>query len=616
MKIKTKLTWLLLGVGVPTIVVASGLGYIANERSVREGVSTHLSSLREAKSRHIEFFITSAQKSIEDLSRDRDIISTAAGTPSPNTRAFLERTRNSLQVDQVAILDATGKKRIEAARPNLPALLDSPPIAIEARPQMIDFVAREGERPYAYYLHPIYQNEQVIGFLTARFSGSQFSRICSGEGNWSMEGLGETGEVFIVGQDGMMRSDARGFSGGLERLYAGMMKSGVDLRTQALVKERRSTIGLLKIPKSEYEGDGKSKVGVIVTTGYLNVPVYAAYSPLRIKDMNWSVVCHMEVSEALLPLDALRRNTAISAICLIVIMVGVAWLAANSFVRPIKALADAAHRFGDGERGFRMEMTSRDEVGELGRAFDGMVERTEQMDEIADGIRRNIVHDLKTPVTVVQGMAETLKYPDVAADPHSRNEMIDAILEQSNHLLDDLKDILAPVNREYQPEAEEFDLSLLVEKVVKSEMHTGRAGSHEFEVYGTDQQIVVFADRRKVRRVIENLVSNAVKYSPGADKCVRIYVEAGDDEMVRISVQDEGLGMTRDQLFGVLRDGGRVMDEERSSIEGTGLGLGSVQMILKAHGGELLAQSEPGEGSRFTAVIPVKYQPVETDEIS
>lgn len=605
MKIKTKLTWLLLGVGVPTIVVASGFGYIVSERSVREGVSTHLSSLREAKSRHIEFFVNSAQSAIEDLSRDQDIIAAASGEANTNAPGFLERTRNSLQVEQIAILDKTGQKRLAAARPSLPARLDIPPEKLPSRPLMMDFMARDGDRPYAYYLHPIHRNGQLIGFLSARFSGAQISRICSGEGNWIMEGLGETGEVYIVGEDGRMRSDARGLTSGMEKLLDGLAQSPGSAEQIAVISERKSTIGLVQVPSSVFDGV-RNVAGVVETTGYLGEPVYAAYGPLKLKDLKWTVVCQMDVKEALLPLDALRRGTAISAICLIVIMVGVAWLAANSFVRPIKALADAAHRFGDGERGFRMEMTSKDEVGELGRAFDTMVERTEKLDEIADGIRRNIVHDLKTPVTVVQGMAETLKYPDVAADPISRSEMIEAILEQSNHLLDDLKDILAPVNLEYKPDLEVFDMSTLVEKVIKSEMHTGRAGSHEFEVYGTEEPLMVRADRRKIRRVIENLVSNAVKYSPGHDKCVEVSVEMVEG-MVRIAVKDEGLGMTRDQLFEVLRDGGRVMDEARASIEGTGLGLGSVQMILKAHGGELLAESEPGQGSRFTAVVPQNF---------
>jgi len=181
--------------------------------------------------------------------------------------------------------------------------------------------------------------------------------------------------------------------------------------------------------------------------------------------------------------------------------------------------------------------------------------------------------------------------------------MADAIGEESTRLLDDLQDILVPVSREYKPDPEDFDISLLIEAVGRAQRNALRAGGHKVIVGGTDRPILVNADRRKIRRVVENLVGNAIKYSPGLGK--RVWLElSADDDVVEITVKDEGLGMTPEQLAKVLGSGGRVAEHAKLGIEGTGLGLGSVRLILNAHGGELRVESEQGVGSTFRVILP------------
>jgi signal transduction histidine kinase len=117
--------------------------------------------------------------------------------------------------------------------------------------------------------------------------------------------------------------------------------------------------------------------------------------------------------------------------------------------------------------------------------------------------------------------------------------------------------------------------------------------------------VPVVADRRKIARVVENLLSNAIKYSPGDQKNIWVDI-AVRDGVASVVVTDEGLGMTTEELYKVLTEGGRVADHAQFGIEGTGLGLGSVRQILLAHGGELHARSEKGVGSTFTAQFPVQ----------
>lgn len=231
--------------------------------------------------------------------------------------------------------------------------------------------------------------------------------------------------------------------------------------------------------------------------------------------------------------------------------------------------------------------------------YPSLLQSVAQAERVNHSLRRNLVHDLKTPITVIKGYGETLGM--VREDEEMFGELLGGILESCDRLLADVKDIIEPMEGAWTPKKEEFDLSLMLQKVVLAERHTERSRTHTIEIEGCEEPVVVLADRRKLMRVVENLLSNAVKYSPGAGKSVWVRLrQAGD--LVAIEVKDEGLGLSGDQIQRVLNDCERVVDESLG-IEGSGFGLNSCQMVLRAHGGELQVESEVGAGSVFRAVI-------------
>jgi len=234
--------------------------------------------------------------------------------------------------------------------------------------------------------------------------------------------------------------------------------------------------------------------------------------------------------------------------------------------------------------------------------YPALVNYIARQQRINDVVRRNLVHDLKTPIAVIKGSAETLEMDDVWEDVETKRELLENIVESCTRLLEDIKDILEPVGEAWTPQLTMFDLSQLLHKVVMAERMTERAKSHRIDLVGADKPLHVQADQRKVRRVIENLLSNAVKYSPGQDKTVKVHLTTIDNE-VQVAFVDEGIGMSEVQLERVLNGAGRVVDE-KLGIEGSGFGLDSAQTVLEAHGGRLEARSAPGRGSTFVAVLP------------
>lgn len=233
--------------------------------------------------------------------------------------------------------------------------------------------------------------------------------------------------------------------------------------------------------------------------------------------------------------------------------------------------------------------------------YPSLLQSVAREERVNQSIRRNIVHDLKTPLTVIKGYAEMLREPGVKDDPAMFQELVDGVVESCDRLLADIKEIIEPIEGAWRPMIEEFDLAIMIQKVAMAEKHTERSKDHVIEAEGCDIPVLVKADRRKLMRVAENLLSNAVKYSPGKDKKVVIRLKQAGD-FVGFEVQDEGLGLNADQIESVLNNCERAVDAS-FGIEGSGFGLNSCQFVLRAHGGELQVESQPGVGSTFRAIL-------------
>jgi signal transduction histidine kinase len=234
-------------------------------------------------------------------------------------------------------------------------------------------------------------------------------------------------------------------------------------------------------------------------------------------------------------------------------------------------------------------------------AYPSLLQFIARREAVTHSLRRNIVHDLKTPMTVIKGAAESINYSIDVMEKEDIAEMLAMIIEQSDRMLDDLADILNPLET-WTPTFVEFDVASMVQRAAIDERYTKRSQGKEIIVEGTDGPTTMDGDLRKLKRMIENLLSNAVKYSPGEGKKVWMRLDV-DEEWVRISFRDQGIGMNEQQLAKVMSETGRVVDRT-VGIEGSGYGLDSCRAIAAAHGGQITAESEVGIGSTFTVTMP------------
>jgi PAS domain S-box-containing protein len=226
-----------------------------------------------------------------------------------------------------------------------------------------------------------------------------------------------------------------------------------------------------------------------------------------------------------------------------------------------------------------------------------------EVERMKDSFLSTAAHELRTPLTSVLGYSEILLTRDL---PEKRSERyLSFINNESRHLVEILDDLLDLARLESKQGLtitwEPFDMERVIREVI--DLLADISPDHVFRLEGLETLPMVHGDPFRLTQVMRNLVSNAIKYSPeGGEIVINAAVTGG---AVRISVKDEGIGMTAEQQAHLFQKFYRA-DSSNTSIGGTGLGLAICKLIVEGHGGEIGAESTLGEGSTFTFTLPIK----------
>ncbi|MBP8309145.1 MAG: phosphate regulon sensor histidine kinase PhoR, partial [Burkholderiaceae bacterium] len=223
-----------------------------------------------------------------------------------------------------------------------------------------------------------------------------------------------------------------------------------------------------------------------------------------------------------------------------------------------------------------------------------------------DAMRRdfvaNVSHEIRTPVTVIGGFAETLL--DLELDPSSQREYLSTILKQSRtmqRLVEDLLTLATLESSSAPPESERIDVHAMI-RAVGAEAQALSQGRHAIS-YRLDGPPLVLASPIELESAIRNLAINAVRYTPDQGR-IEIGWRIVDNEG-RLSVRDSGIGIAQEHLPRLTERFYRVDRGRSRDSGGTGLGLAIVKHIAQHHGGQLRIESSLGQGSLFTLVLPV-----------
>jgi len=232
------------------------------------------------------------------------------------------------------------------------------------------------------------------------------------------------------------------------------------------------------------------------------------------------------------------------------------------------------------------------------------LERMKKIDQMKTEFIANISHELRTPLSAIKAYSETINDSVESLDPVTLKEFMGTIIDQSDHLtflLDQLLDFSRMERKDLNLEKSNFNIIELIKKAKESNKEKYEQHSVEIELNLPEEAVMVNADEKRIKQVLINLISNAVKYSNKEmdEKKVIVSLETEGDE-VTIAVKDNGLGIEESELDKIFNKFYRIDSSLTYEVEGTGLGLAICREIIHEHGKEITVESSPGEGSVFS----------------
>ena len=318
------------------------------------------------------------------------------------------------------------------------------------------------------------------------------------------------------------------------------------------------------------------------------------------------------VSASLANSDALRAMAVGAALAALLAAV-VLWLAWQQLTRPLRQLTDELKSFrDDGDAHLRSD--SGDEIGVLRRAVHAMQQRIAQQFqrlEDADRQRRelvsNISHDLRTPLSSIQGYVETVLVRGEAIDAQARATHLRTALRHVELLgkrIADLFELSKLDAGRVEPKQEVFCLAELLQDVVQNyRLAAQQRGVSLSLAAGSHIQAKVLADIAMIERVLQNLIDNALRYTASGGTVVLAIENRG--AFMQISVSDTGCGIQTEHLPHIFERYWRTTDAEESGAStSSGLGLAIVKRILDLHGSVVRVHSEFMRGTRFEFLLP------------
>lgn len=359
---------------------------------------------------------------------------------------------------------------------------------------------------------------------------------------------------------------------------------------------------------------------------YIGKNIQAFVKQLDFKTDNNSKVSLFIVSSANMIINQMRHlilDLAISIVVILIITVSVMimWIYTGIHT-PLQKLSEATHRIKEEDFDFELDVKGDDEISAVCRDFDEMRQRLKDLDEEKKAFDRqskelisNISHDLKTPITAVKGYVEGIM-DGVADTPEKMDRYIRTIYIKANDM-DRLINELTfyskidtnkiPYNfnkidvTEYFDDcAEEVGLEMRERNIVFSYINTVEPGT------------LIIADAEQLKRVINNIIGNSVKYMDKAKKYVQIRVmDIGD--FIQVELEDNGKGIPNKEIASIFDRFYRTDLSRNSAQGGSGIGLSIVKKIIEDHGGRIWATSKVGEGTVMHFEIR-KYQEVPVNE--
>jgi len=252
--------------------------------------------------------------------------------------------------------------------------------AVQANParyaiQIVDFQPYQPMygAPAAFLAAPIYNGPHVVGILALQLPLEELNRIMTGAGEWRADGLGETGETYLVGADYFMRSQSRLLQEDPAAYRAALGAVGVSSAQRDLIERQGTSILRQSVRTDATTAAIGGSVGTQIITNAYGNRVLSAFTPLRLEGLRWVLVAEIDAAEAFAPVTLLTRNLIIAAAILVAIITFLSVIMATVFMRPVMKMIAGTRQLSNGAGNVEILVRSQDEFGELAGTFNELI---------------------------------------------------------------------------------------------------------------------------------------------------------------------------------------------------------------------------------------------------
>lgn len=371
-----------------------------------------------------------------------------------------------------------------------------------------------------------------------------------------------------------------------------------------------------EIMKAALEGEytGQGTMG-----GVYKNPHYIVGVPIVVKDVSSGnkVIGAVFAATNSRLLDIYRKDVfrmfSLAAIAAFMVSFCIVWLFSYNLVKPLREMAVAAKKFGDGDFTVRVPVNSGDEIGELALAFNNMARSLSTGENVRRNFIANVSHELKTPMTTIAGFIDGILDGTIPPEKETYYlKIVSTEVKRLSRLVKTMLDLSRIDNGELKLRPARFDLTNTIFNALLS--FEKSIDDKRLEIRGLEDAGSVFVDGDPdmIHQVLYNLIENAVKFTNEGG-----YIEFRVDDLPDrdvVSIRNSGLGIPADEIS-LIFDRFYKTDKSRSHDKnGMGLGLYIVRTIIKLHGGEITVSSVENEYTQFQFYLPKKPEPPKLKE--
>ncbi len=578
-----------------SIIPLSAVVYVSYEHSqeaIRDSVNTNLLVATENAGRAIDNWMDARMDDIR-------IISTIAEN---SEKEILQKYLRAFQNEHKGVYEEFFMTDLDGniifSTLNRDGKLDKEPIftdALDGRLSISDVsLSYITGLPEVIITNPVRKNGTITGIIGARVSIENLYMLIEGID------IGKSGEMFLVNNKGELI-----FHKDRSKIFHENINN--NLAVKEVIYEKRGV------------GDYINYKGEYVLGSYYWLPLY-----------RWGLVVEKNKDEAYADVMTLGRQTAFISLFAVFCVVLLAIVISKRLTEPIESLKNGAHSLVKGQ--FKpIPVSAKNEIGELTEIFNQTAEellnirkKLENRIELANKdleeknkelIRANeelkkldslksdfislVSHELKTPLSAIRTSAEFLESED-AMSPDVEKEMLNNVIknvDRLTRLINDILDLSKIEAGKMEFHFEKVNVQEIAKVAIENIKYLALKNNIAISMEIPENLSLVFADRDKLIIVLNNLLSNALKFTYNGGTVILYAKEEKDD--VEIRVEDTGIGIDKDKVSKIFDKFYQADSSSRRKTGGSGLGLTISSGIIRAHGSEICVESEPGKGSIF-----------------